>query len=233
MIKGFLKGDLVLIENEGNASTLRNKGFIVRKFKNCYSIDIVSACYLVLKNRIAVYDGNDLINFETLFSKLDLNQKVIFATFKHLRDLGKKCKIRGNKIYMDHRLVKAFYYGSDIIFTRISEGIMSLVDSDFESLLYSVRIKRFKDATNSTNLGDFLNKLSKNYIIESGGKFGADFRLYRGKEKHSSLLLNISDFEEARSLIAKARVAHSVRKSLIYCFPLNNSYRCLSINWIH
>lgn len=80
---------------------------------------------------------------------------------------------------------------------------------------------------------EFLGEISRRFTVKSGAKFGSEFRLYSGKDKHSRILLNIKDNEDAVSMIAKARVSHSVKKELVYCFHHEEGIRCLSIRWLH
>ncbi|HDI10689.1 MAG TPA: tRNA-intron lyase [Euryarchaeota archaeon] len=94
--------------------------------------------------------------------------------------------------------IKAFHMGKEI---------------NVDQLLQKVDFKRyhvFEDLT------------EKGYLVKSGHKYGADFRVYEkgddpDKEHSSYLVRVIGEVESVKAydLLALARVAHSVRKKLI------------------
>ena len=59
---------------------------------------------------------------------------------------------------------------------------------------------------------------NRGYVLKTALKFGADFRVYKSKEKHAKWLLFIEHESEKLALhefAAKNRVAHSTRKKLL------------------
>ncbi|MBR9689498.1 MAG: tRNA-intron lyase [Candidatus Altiarchaeota archaeon] len=104
-----------------------------------------------------------------------------------------------------------------------------------------LKLKRTKEITSdqarrffSKHVGDFLQKYAVysdlrtiGYVVKSGAKYGADFRIYEkgvkpsrlNKRSHSKYLvwvLSHDDFLEMKNLVGINRVAHSVKKRLVF-----------------
>lgn len=233
MMTGFLKGGYIQLKSEGEASTLRNRGYFIKRIRGDYFLDIISGAYLLRKSKLEIRQQDATMDFNTLYHFLTFRQKMILSTFEHLRNIGIKCQIRSENVYLGKRKVTIFHYSNQINFNDLDSGILSIVDRDFESLLYQVKRKRLLKGKNLNDPVKFLEEVSRKFIIKSGAKFGAEYRLYSGKSKHSKVLLNLKGFDDANSLIAKARVSHSVKKELLYCFPHKEGVKCLSFKWVH
>ncbi len=233
MITGFLTGSSIQLRDEGEASTLRNKGYPIKRIKGGYSLDIISGAYLLRRAKLEIIQDGRNIDFSTIFHKLTFKQKMLFSTFEHLKRIGIKCRIVSDNLYVGNRKVMILHYGNQINFGDLNTGLLSIVDSDFESLIYEIKRKNLLKSKEIVDNFVFLDEVSKKFTIKSGAKFGSDYRLYSGKDKHSKILLNMKSTDDTISLIAKARVSHSVKKELVYCFPSEKEMKCLSFKWVH
>ena len=77
---------------------------------------------------------------------------------------------------------------------------------------------------------------TRGYVLKTALKFGADFRVYKGKEQHAKWLLFIEHESIKLALhefAAKNRVAHSTRKKLLLAIVDDeNKVTYYEIGWI-
>ncbi len=235
MISATLLPDLSTVIGEADASRLRNKGYKLRKTKNGFLLDKFSSLYLIEKGRIEVFFDQHKHNFNYLWDKLSEKDKIFYIAYKGLRDLGKKPYFNGNLILLNGKRVNVKFYRDEIKFSELILGYLAIVDSDNEAIYYEIKrrnprllkfVEKYHDKDTASDIAD--NKI----IVKSGSKFGCDYRVYKNNEVHSSILVNVTDVDDCKSIIARARVAHSVRKDLIYCYGYKDKHRCVSIKWI-
>lgn len=102
-----------------------------------------------------------------------------------------------------------------------------------------ISINKISSKTNKNTYLVFKDLRNKGYILKEGLKFGADFRVYEKGNKpgkqHAKYLLYLSKNKEKldmKDFCAKARVAHSTNKTLL--FAVIDSEQDISyyeVNW--
>jgi tRNA splicing endonuclease len=235
MISARLLPDLSTLIGEADASRLRNKGYKIIKKKNEYILDRLSSLYLLEKGRFEIFIDGEKKGFDFLWRKLTEEEKWQYVAYKGLRDLGYKPYLNKDNIFLNRKRVNVRYYKDIINLSELSVGYFAVVDSDYEPIFYQIKRRNplLLEIVRKTysEIGQSENKHNK-LVVKSGSKFGCDYRIYRNNELHSSLLVNIAKEDDCKSIVARARIAHSVRKILIYCFEHGGKNKCISIEWI-
>jgi len=170
-----------------------------------------------------------------LLTDITEEEKWKYVAYKGLRDLGHKPYLNNDNIFLNRKRVNVRYYKDIINLSELTVGYFAVVDSDYEPIFYQIKRRNplLLEIVRKTysEIGQSKNKHNK-LVVKSGSKFGCDYSNYRNNELHSSLLVNIAKEDDCKSIVARARIAHSVRKILIYCFEHGGKNKCISIEWI-
>ncbi len=76
----------------------------------------------------------------------------------------------------------------------------------------------------------FLDMISRGCIVKTGFKYGSNFRAYlRSIEDHAELLLSVFETEEWFKISRAVRVAHAVRKKMIFAGLSGNSLHYIQV----
>ena len=101
-----------------------------------------------------------------------------------------------------------------------------------------ISIKKFLDSQNKDILRNYLvykELRKKGFIVKTGAKFGAEFRVYKKGERHARWLVHItSDRAKTnfKDLISKTRISHSsAKKLLIAVIDSQEDTTYLEIDW--
>jgi tRNA-intron endonuclease len=82
----------------------------------------------------------------------------------------------------------------------------------------------------------FKDLRKKGYILKTGLKFGAEFRIYNKKEKHAlylTYILNSKQKINLKEFVSKNRIAHSTaKKLLIAIIDSQQDITYYEVNWI-
>ena len=159
------------------------------------------------------------ISGETIFSS---SQKAF--SIQDSKDLGEK----SSKITYSE--FEAFY----LIETNQAEIIKNNKTLSEEQIL---KLFSKKDKLFSIKYPVFKALRKKGYIVKTGSKFGAEFRVYDPKltTKHAKWLVfpvKQSNNINTKELISKSRIAHSTAKKLLLALVENNDVLFYEIEWL-
>lgn len=103
-----------------------------------------------------------------------------------------------------------------------------------ENQLITILSKKNKDF--SLNYAVFKKLKNKGYIVKTGSKFGAEFRVYcNSMNKHARWLVypvKQSEKSNWNEFISKNRIAHSTGKKLLLAIADNEDVLFYEINWM-
>jgi len=145
-----------------------------------------------------------------MFIELELNK--LNKSLKETIEKLKFGKIENEKILLNYFEIYFLVESNKFSFERIIkkeilEKIKLFIQSNFDKYLV------FKDLIN------------KNFVVKSGLKYGAHFRIYLKKDfenkEHSKYLvyvLNAKELIKSEEIISLFRIAHSVKKRVIFAF---------------
>lgn len=248
MIKVLLKRNRVIIESEKDASTIRNKGYVVRRNKGEYSLDLVTAFHLLAKRRLLLQNGASVVDTQTLLNTMNKGQRDRSMAFHFLRDKGLRPTIGRNNLILDGRKIRIFGDGENLNFSAIlgKSSYIAVIDREGEGLLYSVeRLKLLKQ--NDKRSVEPIKTFSDQFTIflqkhglrpESGLKYGCQYRVYDSLSPHAKYLVSTADNEFGvilgRDLVSNVRIANSVRKTFVHAVKIKatEKYQLLAFKWI-
>lgn len=149
-----------------------------------------------------------------------------------------------NKVFTEGFLHEKYFYGS----LKGDRTILSLLESAYlvekgmlevykgsreVDLEYIVELGRKKDVNFDRRFEVYKDLKERGFVVKTGLKFGSDFRLYEyiGEEiPHSKYLVNIFDKPvPAFEIVRAVRLAHSVRKTLIYACKDREANRYIAV----
>jgi len=82
----------------------------------------------------------------------------------------------------------------------------------------------------------FKDLRKRGYIVKTGTKFGADFRVYAKNEKHAKYLVHIVNEKDKigfKEILTKTRVSHSTAKKLLIAIvDSQEDITYLEIDWL-
>ncbi len=231
MFTGFKKGKRVLFADPKVASTLRNKGFSGINRGEKLSVDMITAYFLFSKKKANVYDQGRMLEDNDFINILGKELYKYYA-YKFLRERGYKPAVKNNSLYLKNKRVLVTKYPEIIAFNTIRNlnNLLVVVDDEGECILYELERIRLPNHLLNTK-GPDNRKGDFNYLVKSGSKYGSDFRIYEKNSTHAKYLMSIGDYISTRDLVARVRVAHSVKK--IYIQALQKpSNKYFGIKWI-
>lgn len=154
-----------------------------------------------------------------------------------------KPSVRRGKLYSSGKRIHVFWDGDQVDLTSFAgkESLAAVVDSEWSCLLYSFTVIGKRRGVSGNQVEDGLedrrgilaNNL-KGSRIESGLKFGAEFRVYEGKSSHATFLMTTGNAVLARDIVARVRISQSVRKRFVQISQDQKSgtFRLFEIRWI-
>ena len=76
----------------------------------------------------------------------------------------------------------------------------------------------------------FADMVSRGCIVKTGFKYGSNFRVYsRSIEDHAEMLLSVFDTDEWFKISRAVRVAHAVRKKMVFAGIVENALRYIQV----
>ena len=244
MIKGILRRRRVLVEDEADASTLRNKGYTGINVGRNLSLDLSTALDLALRKKISVFRGGAELNAYQIQRMMSSEERKTAIAFHFLKVKGMKPSVRRGKLYSSGKRIHVFWDGDQVDFTSFAgkDSLAAVVDSEWSCLLYSFTVIGKRRGVSGNQVEDGLedrrgilaNNLGKSSRIESGLKFGAEFRVYEGKSSHATFLMTTGNAVLARDIVARVRISQSVRKRFVQISQDQKSgtFRLFEIRWI-
>ncbi len=241
MIQGRMLRGRIMIDNEADASTLRNKGSVGINVGQKLSLDLMTSLDLVIRKKMEVARGKKRLSEEQLRRLLTADESKIATAYHYLKFKGLRPEIKKKKLYLFRGRVTVFHDSESINFTKLgkSQNYIAIVDSDGNCLVYSARrlpIRGWKlavgNAGRNHELSETLN--GSGMRMESGLKFGSEFRVYEAGSSHAKYLMTIGDSCLARDLVGRVRIAQSVRKTYVQAIldRERNSFNYLEFRWI-
>ncbi len=235
MYTGHKRGKRIIIDDEKASSTLRNKGFKGINHGEKLSLDLISSYYLYSKRKIDIYSGSRKLTEKEILSSIGSNI-FLFHAYRFLREKGYKPIIKNNSIYVKGKKIPVIRYPEFIVFSDFKRfpTLVIVVDDDGDCILYQMEKFNFnsKEMQKLKDTGDFLKKLKQEELtIKSGSKYGSDYRIYEDEKTHAKYLLNIENKLSTKDLVARVRVAHSVKKTYVQGYE-KSGLKFLVIKWI-
>lgn len=240
MFRGKLRRGRVEFNNPRDASTLRNRGFRGKNMGEGLSLDIYSSLYLAVKGRAVIYDREGIITPGDLKGKLNVNDLLKFNAFKFLRDKGFDPKVERGCIFAGKEKALILPYDGFLDVKKLrGTGYVVVVDSEGECILY--RNQKFifpkgrpvpgvEGSGGSDEVLDYFR--GRSLTLKSGSKYGSDYRVYDGTVSHARYLLSMSEKIPVKDLVARVRVANSVRKIYVHGYG-RKRYVFYAISWIN
>lgn len=245
MIEGKLIRRRVLIRNEADASTLRNKGFVGKNLGQKLSLDLMTSLHLVLHKKMEVKSRNEILGSNEILKMLSNGQRGIAVAFDYLKSKGMKPVIKRGRLFASDKRVMSVMDRERVDFSKFNSGdrYLCVTDSEGMCLLYSVKRVHLFDTPERRKLGgneslqeeSIEETLSKRGLrIASGFKYGCEYRIYQGNSTHAEFLLTQESSTIARDLVARVRIAHSVKKRYVQEIQKNNGGRLtfFEIKWV-
>ncbi|MGC8561586.1 MAG: hypothetical protein ACP5UZ_00550 [Thermoplasmata archaeon] len=245
MILGKLKRGRVIVEDASDASTLRNKGYLGKNLGERLSLDFATSADLVMRRKMQVLKGGNVMSLDQLEAMMSPEERKMAAAYHFLRAKGMKPVIRNGRIYAYGKNVAVFREDETVRFNgnKVKQFLMAIVDSEGSCLVYSVsrlgllgRSGGRTESRNDSTRGGLLTRLltDKGMTVASGFKFGAEFRLYKGKSSHAKYLMTEGEESLARDVVGRVRIAQSVRKSYVQAAfdREKEKFTFLEIRWI-
>lgn len=166
-------------------------------------------------------------------------------------DFKAKGKLIGNRVIVNlAEIYTRYFYGSyrnDVVELSLMEalylmerGNLRIFSNQKELYEDDVReiAKRF-DRNFERRYEVYKDLKERGFVVKTGFKFGCDFRVYEEvlsveNLPHSKYLVSIVDDKKMKAFeIARAvRLAHNVRKDMIFTYKENNKNRYILIKWI-
>lgn len=176
---------------------------------------------------------------------LSADERKTAIAFHFLKVKGMRPITKRLRLYSADKPVTVFWDSDFVEFAvmKRKNNTMAVVDHEGSCLLYSVNeIGRVDRARKVVGPGNVVSKeedilvhfRAKGLRIESGLKFGSEFRVYEGNSSHAKYLMTIGEKSIARDLVARVRVSQSVRKTYLQVAPdpKLKKYRLFEIKWI-
>jgi tRNA splicing endonuclease len=245
MIEGNLKGRRVLVENEADASTLRNKGFLGHNLGQRLSLDLITSLHLLLRKRLEIRRGQDLLTPGEIKGMMTDDERKIAVAYHFLKDKGMKPVVRGRNLVISNSRVLIFQDNDTVDFSSLiaKSCYLCIEDREENCLLYSVN--RLPIAGSRLNCDKRGSKRGRTDLIkatfegrgmrvESGFKYGCQFRIYENNSSHAKFLMTTADKVLLRDIVARVRIAQSVRKVLVQAAACKkrNEFRFFAIRWV-
>lgn len=245
MITGWLRRKRVVIDNPGQASTLRNRGFLGKNSGETLSLDMVSSLYLLKKGKIKILSVKGEVGEREIEKMLGPEDKKRALAFQLLREKGLKTLVGASTV--THLNSKLFVFSSEekIDFSKITgkSKKMVVVDTEGDGLLYVIEKlnmgRRKKRVVNNGKMNEKNEGIA--YFLEmrgfraaSGLKYGCELRVYDKNSQHAKYLMSIGKKVALNEMIARVRIAHSVRKIFVQAVPQRKgqNFKLYSIKWI-
>ncbi|MGC8644968.1 MAG: hypothetical protein ACP5UO_01710 [Thermoplasmata archaeon] len=226
MIAGVLRGRSVLIEDERSASRLRNRGYLGKNIGTMLLLNLPVALYLVRSGKMEVTAQGRRVGEEELKSRMSGDEVKLFQAYSCLRRGGKNPVFRGRKLMWNSLGVMPFCGTERIDLSVLARRGYVLVLDDGGCILYSYELL-FRGEGRS--LRSFLE--ARGFRVESGLKYGCEYRLYESIP-HASFLLNRETKPRAKDIVARVRIAHSVRKTYVQVAKVEGEFLGYSFQWI-
>lgn len=243
MIQGKLRGRRILIEGAADASTLRNKGFLGRNVGEKLSLDLVTSFVLLLRKKIEVRLHDDSLSVGQIEEIMSEEERKMAIAFDFLKVKGMRPLIRNGKLYALEKNVIVHRDDEFVYFPigRKRSFLLAITDAERNCIVYSINRLNLKGRTRKGIDGgerdsrDSIDILQRRGMkVASGLKFGSEFRIYEGSSKHARYLMTTGNGLQARELVAKVRIAQSVRKTYIQAVvdSRTEEYVFFEVKWI-
>ncbi|MEM4090389.1 MAG: hypothetical protein QXQ46_06530, partial [Thermoplasmatales archaeon] len=217
-----------VIEDEKSASRLRNRGFKGRDIGKKLSLSLPVSYYLVRSGRLEVLRGTKKVEGEELFNVMDEDKKRMANAYLFLRLGGKNPYFYGGKLRWNRIPIEVCGEGERVQFKKFGKRTYLCITYEDGCLLYLSEIFLYKKQGNES-LKNVLQ--DSGYRVETGIKYGCDYRLYE-KSPHASFLVTLDDEPLARDLVGRIRIAHSVRKTYVHAAKKDGSLILYKFRWI-
>ncbi len=224
MIVGKLKRRRVVIDGAADASTLRNKGFRGRNIGESLSLDLVTSSDLLIRKRIEIFDGGKRITLKEIENMMTRGERKNAVAFHYLRSKGKKPLMRKGKLYLSGKRVLVYAEDEHIHFPlgRRGSSLLAITDPEWNCLLYSVSRVKLGGIVLGMHLkldareGELKRDGGKKgFSLGSALKYGSTYRIYDGHSPHAKYLMQLEKESRALDLVARVRIAQSVRKAFL------------------
>jgi tRNA-intron endonuclease len=108
-----------------------------------------------------------------------------------------------------------------------------LSSTDYRVLSFiSGPLKKFPESFSLADMA-YLDLLKRRCIVKTGFKYGANFRVYlKSMEDHAELLISVLEKDEWYRLSRAIRVAHAVRKKMVFAGIIDNELKYVIIERI-
>lgn len=176
---------------------------------------------------------DDSIEWADLVQKGDFNFLIIDDEFDLTAYTLRRIDPVGENRFMIEENVKQ-KGTSELLFDR--DSFPDWVGADFGRWKYLNRYERAhilgnsnKDSVTEQLVYDDL--ISRGFILRTGFKYGSNFRIYSGDmESHAEFLVHVfPDIEQWYRISRAVRVAHAVRKKMIFCGKVDDGIMYLKI----
>jgi tRNA splicing endonuclease len=245
MIVCRLRGRRAIVDDPGWASTLRNRGFTGRNIGEALSLNLPTALYLLRRQKVEIYYRKGKVSEDDINAKLNPEEKKNALAYAFLRERGIRPVWRGNGLALPNTRTFIFHPWERIDFSMLGKGNgrIVVVDGKGEGLIYAVEKVKLPGCRNAIDFlaegkgrdQDGTVEMGKGeYRAGSGFKYGCELRVYRGKSRHAKYLVSSGKSESVYDIIARVRIARSVRKTYIQAVPSakGGSFKFLAIRWI-
>jgi len=226
MITGVLRRKSVLIKDERDASRLRNRGYTGKNMGTALSLNLPVAIYLLESGRIEVKSEGVSVGKEELKSMMSEEERMLFLAFSCLRRGGKNPAFSGKRLMWNGMEIRTFWFDGMIDFPSLGNRGYIAVVAEEGCVLYSYGLVFRGEAK---DVRSFLEK--RGYVVETGLKYGCDYRLYESSP-HATTLACYGSKLAAKNIVARVRIAHSVRKIYVQIAMKNGKYTGYRLQWI-
>ncbi|MEM4055897.1 MAG: hypothetical protein QW578_02510 [Thermoplasmatales archaeon] len=211
MITGYLEGRRVVIKDEKEASRLRNRGYKGKDIGTKLSLSLPVSYYLARSGRLEILSGMKKMGSEDLVTIMNGSERRIASAYAYLRADGKNPQVRGRGMWWNELPVRIYSENEIVDLSKFGKKSYLCVTSSEGCLLYLSEL--FLKKKGGMNLKEALEK--KGYRVGDGLKYGCDYRVYEDLP-HATFLITYDDRPIARDLVARVRIAHSVRKIYVH-----------------
>ncbi|RLG20728.1 tRNA-intron lyase [Methanosarcinales archaeon] len=113
----------------------------------------------------------------------------------------------------------------------LDENALTLTDVDGNKVENIIELGRSIDPDFDKKLTVYGDMRRKGLIPKTGYKFGSHFRVYKRPNKHSDYLLHIVDTLSLPEMSKSVRLAHSVRKKMLFANLIMNEVKYIEVEW--
>jgi len=115
----------------------------------------------------------------------------------------------------------------------VEEGVLTVTDVDGKKMSLEDLMERGRtiDPHFEPKLIIYKDMRKRGLIPKTGYKFGSHFRVYKRLNEHSDYLLHITDTMPLPELSKSVRLAHSVRKRMLFANLIMDEVRYIEVEW--